>query len=321
MGTRATVSAGSLLAGRYRLIEPLRDAAAGVWRARDDIGGRDIAARELVPAGAAQTVHERAIRDAREAARLRHPGIVPVQDLVEHGGTPWVITELVAAPSLDHLVRTQGPLTPVEAARIGLRVLETLAAADASGLRHRDLTPANILVASDGRVRVAGFGLTPEPEQGPGHPAAVTGTADFIAPERARGMPTSGIEADLWSLGATLYTAVEGRRPFHRAATLATLTAVVTDEPPPPRRADALRTAIDGLLIKDPTHRLRLADARRMLDAVVRGTPVVPERRRAARPAADPSGSMPPGAVSAPPREVEAQSPGPGQPTGEDVTS
>jgi serine/threonine protein kinase len=125
MGTRASVSVGSLLAGRYRLVEPLPGAAAGTWRARDDIGDRDVAARKLplVPGEVQAAVRQRAVHEAREAARLRHAGIVAVYDVVEHDGSPWVVTELVPAPSLDHVLRTRGPVPPIEAARIGLRVL------------------------------------------------------------------------------------------------------------------------------------------------------------------------------------------------------
>ena len=320
MGTRAAVSVGSLLAGRYRLVEPLPDAVVGSWRARDDIGDRNVVARPLpLPAGDEhEAARQHALREVREAARLRHAAIVTVYDVVEHDGVPWVVTELVPAPTLDHVLRTRGPVMPVEAARIGLRVLEALEVADAAGLRHRDLTPASVLVGADGRVLVAGLGLTPEPEQSPGHPAAVTGSVDFVAPERARGVPTTGIESDLWSLGATLYAAVEGRMPFRRDAALATLTAVVTDEPPPPRRAGALRPLIDALLIKDPAHRLGVADARRMLDGVVRGVPVTLTAPRRASGGAAPTVHSGPAPKSAPPAGplggAPASGPGPARP-------
>ncbi|HZB47621.1 MAG TPA: serine/threonine-protein kinase, partial [Mycobacteriales bacterium] len=315
MGTGATGSAGSLLAGRYRLVEPLPGAGSG-WRARDDLGNREVAARRLVAAEAPEPLRRRAAREAREAARLRHPAIVPVLDVVEHEDALWSVTQLVPAVSLDELLGHRGPVPPVDAARIGLRVLVAVEAADAAGVRHRDLTPASVLVADDGRVWVTGFGQTPEPEQVAGQATLVTGSVEFLAPERVRGITAGGLPADLWSLGATLYTAVEGRLPFHREAPLATLAAVVTDEPPPPRRAGALRAVIDGLLIKDPAHRLGVAEARQMLDAVGRGAPVVPVPRRTAGQvgpdAAGTDGPAPPASVSAPPGEAETRSAGTG---------
>src|SRR5215207_959445 len=141
MGTRTTVPAGSLLAGRYRLVEPLPAAGMDGWRARDDMGDREVAVRELVPADAPEAVRQRAVADVHDAARLRHTGIVAISDVLEHDGATWVVTELVPSSSLDHLLITRGPVTPIEAARIGLRALEALEAADAAGVRHRDLTP------------------------------------------------------------------------------------------------------------------------------------------------------------------------------------
>src|SRR5215213_3236470 len=141
------MTAGSQLAGRYRLVEPLPRVAEGVWRVRDDIGDRDAAALELqlAPGNEQETLHQRSVRQVRDAAQLRHDSIMSVYDVVEHDGRPWIVTELVAAPSLDHLLRTRGPVTPVEAARIGLGVIEALQVADRSGVRHRDLTPLNVL--------------------------------------------------------------------------------------------------------------------------------------------------------------------------------
>ena len=292
MGSRVAVVAGSLVAGRYRLAEQLPGAGMGtVWRAHDDLLDRPVAAKEIMlPPGLAQDeldeLRHRTVHDARTAARVRHAGIVAVYDVVEQDGRPWIVMEFVPSESLEQVLRSHGPLSPEDAARVALRILEALEAGNAAGVRHGDVTPANVLLGEDGRVVLTDFGLTSYVgDQALASAGLRVGSPDFVAPERARGRDRGGIASDLWSLGATLYAAVEGTLPFRREGALPTLTAVVTDEPPPPQRAGPLRPVIDGLLVKDPAHRLGAAAVREMLERVVRGAPVpsVPRQRVASR--------------------------------------
>ncbi|MER6061653.1 serine/threonine-protein kinase [Streptomyces sp. NPDC001792] len=192
-----------LIGGRYRLAGRLGSGPTGtVWRALDEQEpGRRVAVKEpLLPGDPADDEDSRRIahrlyREARAAARVRHPSAVTVYDVVTEGHVPWIVMELVAGESLREVLR-RGPLPPAEAARIGLAVLGALRAAHAVGIVHRDVKPANVLLESGtGRVVVTDFGT------GDGHPAqAPTG---FVAPERAAG-PGAGPASDLWSLGALL---------------------------------------------------------------------------------------------------------------------
>jgi hypothetical protein len=182
--------------------------------------------------------------------------------------------ELVPSRSLAEIIRTRGPLPPVRVAAIGLRVLDAMVTAQAAGVQHRDIKPANVLVTDEGRVVLTDFGIARHVgDETLTSAGLLVGSPDFLAPERARGRPSPGLAADLWSLGATLYNAVEGRRPFERAGALPTLAAVVMDEPEPPLHAGPLGPVIDGLLVKDPQHRLDADQARDMLARVVRGRP------------------------------------------------
>jgi eukaryotic-like serine/threonine-protein kinase len=274
------VGADSVLSGRYRLVEHLAAGGMGtVWRGVDLLLDREVAIKEVrLPPGlddeARETLRRRTIREAQAAARLRHPAIVTVFDVVEQDDRPWIVMEYVAAPSLGRVIRDRGPLPPVKVAAIALRVLDAMVTAQAAGVQHRDIKPANILLDDTGRVVLTDFGIARHVgDETLTSAGLLVGSPDYLAPERARGLPTPGLAADLWSLGATMYHAVEGVLPFDRDGALPTLAAVVMDEPPPPKLAGPLRPIIDGLLVKDPAHRLDADRTRAMLQRVIRGRP------------------------------------------------
>ena len=265
---------GRLLSGRYRLSAVIGRGGMGVvWQARDELLKRDVAVKELVwPPHFTETEQEiacrRAVREAQMAGRLAHVNVVRIYDILQEDGHPWIIMELLPYQSLRDLVRADGPLTPARAARIGLGVLAALAAAHAEGVLHRDVKPANILVGPDGRVVLTDFGVARAVDS-PTLTAsgALVGSPSYIAPERARG-GLSSPAGDLWGLGASLYAAVEGHPPFERDAPLATLTAVVLDEPEEAVHAGPLWPVISGLLRKDPDERFDAAETERALRAV-----------------------------------------------------
>jgi eukaryotic-like serine/threonine-protein kinase len=269
---------GRVLAGRYALVDVLGRGGMGVvWLADDRLLERQVAVKELTFSFALteeerQVLRERSLREARAAARLHHPCVTTVFDVVEEGGKPWLVMERVTARSLHDLVTTSGPLPPDAVARIGLDVLAALEAAHTAGIVHRDVKPANVLVDDDGHARLTDFGIATTA----GDPAltggALIGSPPYMAPERATG-EDSGPAADLWSLGATLYCAVEGHPPFERAESMATLMAVVTEDPPEPARAGPLTPALMGLLEKDPDRRSTPARARADLEAALAGGP------------------------------------------------
>jgi eukaryotic-like serine/threonine-protein kinase len=265
---------GRLLSGRYRLRAVVGRGGMGVvWQARDELLKRDVAVKELIwpphlTEAEQRTACSRAVREAQMAGRLAHPNVVRIYDIVEEDGHPWIIMELLPYQSLRDLVREEGPLTPARAARVGLGVLAALCAAHAAGVLHRDVKPANILMGSDGRVVLTDFGIARATDSPTLTAAgALVGSPSYIAPERARGGQSSAA-GDLWGLGVSLYAAVEGHPPFERNAPLATLTAVVVDEPEEAVHAGPLWPVISGLLRKDPGERLDVAEAERMLREV-----------------------------------------------------
>jgi eukaryotic-like serine/threonine-protein kinase len=263
---------GHLIGGRYRLGAVIGRGGMGVvWQARDELLHRDVAVKGLVrsayhTAGEQQAARRRAIREARVAARLSHRNVIRVFDITEEDGCPWIVMEYLPVRSLDDLIEQEGPLSPAAAAAVGLGVLAALRAAHAAGIVHRDVKPANVLLAPD-RVVLTDFGIAQES----GTSALTTadmlmGSPSYIAPERARG-EQCGPSADRWGLGALLYAAVEGRAPFDRGGgALASITAAVADEPEPAVHAGPLLwPVISGLLRKDPAERLDAAATERML--------------------------------------------------------
>ncbi|MEG3629223.1 serine/threonine-protein kinase [Streptomyces poriticola] len=269
-----------VIAGRYRLLSALGEGGMGtVWRARDEVLRREVAVKEVrAPAGLpepdVERMYTRLEREAWAAARVAHRNVVTVYDVATDEGRPWIVMELVRGVSLADLLEAEGPLAARRAAQIGAEVLAALRAAHAAGVLHRDVKPANVLLANDGRVVLTDFGIAVvEGSSALTMTGEVVGSPEFLAPERALGR-TPGPESDLWSLGVLLYAAVEGGSPFRQDTPLSTLRAIVDEELPPPRRAGALAPVIEGLLRKDPAQRLPAERAEQELRVVgAGGTP------------------------------------------------
>ncbi|WP_210588835.1 serine/threonine-protein kinase [Streptomyces sp. GESEQ-35] len=258
--------------GRFELLGRLGSGGMGtVWRARDTVLHREVALKAVRPdAEASPVVRERVMREARALARLSSPHVVTVHQIIEADPHPWIVMELVPGMSLQQRL-ADGPLGPVEAARIGRQVLSGLRTAHAAGIRHRDVKPANILLGPDGTAVLTDFGIAAL--QGA---TALTATGEFvgspeyIAPECLRGRDNDPA-SDLWSLGLVLYVCVEGVSPLRRASTLATLAAVLEDPVPPPVRSGPLAPVLQSLLVRDPAARPRAEQLDAMLAEVESG--------------------------------------------------
>ncbi|MGW1779197.1 serine/threonine-protein kinase [Streptomyces sp. NPDC002143] len=268
---------GLLLAGRYRLVDAIGSGGMGrVWRAHDELLHRAVAIKELTAAlyvaeGDQAILLARTRAEARAAARINHSAVVTVHDVLEHDGRPWIVMELVEGRSLADAVKEDGRVEPTEAARIGLWVLRALRAAHSAGVLHRDVKPGNVLLSDDGRVLLTDFGIAQiEGDSTITRTGEVVGSVDYLAPERVRGQDP-GPSSDLWALGATLYTAVEGRSPFRRTSPLTTLQAVVEEEAADPQYAGPLGPVITALLRKDPATRPGTAEAEQLLAEAAEG--------------------------------------------------
>ncbi|WP_336209143.1 serine/threonine-protein kinase [Nonomuraea sp. LPB2021202275-12-8] len=264
---------GRRIAGRYQLQEPIGKGGMGiVWRAHDELLDRIVAVKEVRYAAAlgdeVQLLNRRTMREARAAARFEHPNVIVVHDVIEEDGRPWIVMQLVQSRSLGTVIKQDGPLPPKRVAEIGLAVLDALQRAHESGVLHRDVKPENVLLADDGRVVLTDFGIATLETETQLTVTGLAGTPAFIAPERLKGLPARR-ESDLWSLGATLYTAVEGRSPHERGMALATMHAVLTDEPDPAKHAGPLAPVIDGLLAKEPVQRLSYEETAQLLRQVI----------------------------------------------------
>jgi eukaryotic-like serine/threonine-protein kinase len=257
-----------LVAGRYAISAELGRGGMGVvWRAEDRVLGRPVALKELAtPPGATPTHLERVLREARTAGRLNDPGVVTVYDVVSEHGATFIVMELVVAPTLADVIEREGPLTNDRVAALGLQVLGALESAHAAGIVHRDVKPSNIMVLPGDRVKLADFGIAramddPSLTQ----TGSVMGSPGYMAPELFAGAGPSPA-VDLWSLGATLFHAVEGRAPFQRTTTAATLHAIMYDQPVLERCRGPLADAVRGLLTQSTSDRLGAAGLRRLLE-------------------------------------------------------
>ncbi|GAT65305.1 serine/threonine protein kinase [Planomonospora sphaerica] len=300
-----------VLAGRYRLLRPLSEGGDGiVWLAADEVLHRDVAVREVrIPSGlgpvARQTFHAAALRETNLAVRIKHPSIVVVHDVVVDDDRPWIVMELLHGASLEETVRERRPLPPRQAARVGAGVLGALSAVHAAGVLHRGIAPGNVFLAEDGRALLTDFGivLTESGGEAPstGRPIGAPG---YTAPERLRGA-LGDARSDLWSLGATLYFAVEGTPPHPADTPADTIRRTLAEPPRRPERAGALGPLLMLMLAPSPIARPSAEAVARMLDDVAQGRSTT-----ALPPAPAPAGPVPSGALPAP-ALAETSAPGP----------
>ena len=273
------------IGGRYRLVKELGSGGFGrVWKAHDESLGVDVAVKEVrVPPTASDAERTeflaRARREARNAARLRdHPGIIPVHDVVMVDDVPWIVMRLIDGHSLEDRLK-QGRISAEETARIAKALLKALDAAHTAGIVHRDVKPANVMLTRAGEVLLADFGIAVHrTDTAMTASGAVIGSLEYLAPERLRGQ-NNGTAGDLFSLGVVLYRCVEGVPPFRRDTPAETITALLRDEPPPPRRPGGLTSLIVRLLDKDPDTRPAAAEAMELIDK-----PPDPDEESAERP-------------------------------------
>ncbi|WP_408990183.1 serine/threonine-protein kinase [Streptomyces stelliscabiei] len=250
------------MADRYRLVESIGQGGMGrVWRATYDILDRQVAVKEMRIDGLdpedSRTRRERTLREARATARIDHPHVVRVYDVVDAGDRLWIVMELVDGRSLEQLVAQDGPLDVRATARIGLQLVDALGQVHAQGVLHRDIKPANVLVKRAGAPHavLTDFGIAAlHDAEALTMAGMLVGSPDYMAPERVSGRP-QGPPSDLWSLGATLCAALGRRSPFSRATTLATLHAVLYEEPELPTAAGPLHDLLAALLKKEPESR------------------------------------------------------------------
>ncbi|MFI7672822.1 protein kinase [Actinophytocola sp. NPDC049390] len=274
---------GELVAGRYRVVSVVGRGAMGVvWLARDERLQRDVAIKELRvgtdgngTGGVAGDAVARTMREGRIGARLRHPNAIAVHDVVMHGGLPCLVMEYLPAESLAEVAATRGGLPPGEVAAIGAQVAAALAEAHAHGVVHRDVKPDNVLLTEDGTAKITDFGVSRAAGL-----ASVTatgilaGTPAYLAPEVANGAEADA-RSDVFSLGATLYAAIEGAPPFGlEDNAIALLHKVARDPVLPPRRAGPLTDLLLWLLRRDPAERPTMRVAHEALAAAASGRAV-----------------------------------------------
>ncbi len=273
----------TLIGGRYQTVRPIGRGGMGtVWLARDTVLGREVAAKQIGDfPGESAGETRRAMREARAAAALNHPNVVAVYDVTEHEGTPWLVMEYVAGPTLSSAVRQRGPMTPKGAADLGAQLAGALASAHRAGVIHRDIKPANVLIGG-GRPKIGDFGIARSGgEEQVTQAGMVTGTPTYMAPEVAVGRDHEEA-ADVWALGATIYFAVEGRDAYaSQGNALATLQHVATHPPRRPERAGPLEPVLADLLSSDPSRRGTMLEAHRRLERIVAGRAEPPRTTRA----------------------------------------
>ncbi len=314
---------GDVLAGRYRLVHRVATGGMGsVWEAWDELLQRRVAIKELLSQPGSSKADSamacsRVIREARITARLHHPHAVALYDVIDHGGQPCLVLQFVPSRTLNSILAEQGLLQVRFVTGVGAEIASALAAAHQVGIIHRDVKPSNVLITPAGGAMITDFGIS--------HAAGdvsltstgmVTGTTAFLAPEVARGDP-SGFPADVFSLGATLYAALEGTPPFGTDQNaMALLHKVASGQIIPPRRSGGLTALVGQMLAIDPAARPAMSTVARLLTDLT-------GQRSAAMPAPQPQ----PQTIAVPPRTVREwptdhdQGSGPRSPAAPDVAS
>jgi serine/threonine protein kinase len=264
----------ALVAGRYRLRSVLGRGGMGqVWLADDEVLARPVAVKEFnvhdrTSGKTRRAARVRALNEARAAARVDDVGAIKIHDVVKWDDRPWIVMELLSGQTLAAALTDEGPLPVERVKNVGLSLLDAVQAAHRAGIVHRDVKPANVQLCDDGRVVLMDFGIARTLDGGTAVSSGLlAGSPAYISPEQFQ-CGAIGPPSDLFSLGATLFAAVEGRAPFDKGDLFATLTAVVVDPPGPFRRAGRLRPVIEGLLVKEPERRLSADQARAALRVI-----------------------------------------------------
>lgn len=293
---------GRLVAGRYRVQRRIGSGAMGVvWECVDERLHRTVAVKQLLlqpglDPGEAEEARQRAMREGRIAARLQHPNAISVYDVAEDEGQPVLVMEYLPSTSLAGMMSDHGPLPPREVARIGAQVASALGAAHAAGVVHRDIKPGNILLGDNGQVKITDFGISrAQGDVQVTKTGMLAGTPAYLSPDVAMGQePTSA--SDVFSLGATLYAAIEGRPPFGlNENTLALLHAVAAGKIEPPQQAGPMVQPLMAMMAARVEDRPDMAQVRDMLQAVADGGSVtsVPTMAAPIPPALTPESSQP----------------------------
>jgi serine/threonine protein kinase len=296
------VTAGRVVDDRYRLVEVLDEGGMGIlWRAEDLISERFVTVKELRFPEPLDHMQRRALaarvrREARAMASVEHPGLARILDVVDDGDRPWVVTELIEAPTLADLVRRDGRMAPDRAAVLGIRLLDVLDAAADQEMVHRFLQPSKVFVGPGDEVHLADFGIASLIGDPTVERSGAVGGVSFMSPEQS-----GTVEADIWSLGAVLYFAVEGVPPFSGFDSAAVLEAVASRSPRVPTHAGALRRVLDLTLQKDPSERPSSDELRALLE--VAAGPLAPRPAPEPEPEPEPDTIQwgPPEAAPAPP--------------------
>ncbi len=268
-----------VLAGRYRLLNPLAEVGTGtVWLAADEMLRRDVAVKELwlppdLDPARRQEACAAVLREANLTARLKHPSIVTVHDVIIDQDRPWLVMELLSGASLEQTVRQRQPLPVHQAARVGVGVLSALITAHAAGVVHHNVKPSNVFLTRTGRAVLTDFGIAVvEGEATMGRTGHLVGSSNYIAPERLRG-ERGGPASDLWSLGATLYFAVEGLPPHPAETPVAAIGRVLTEPARPPERAGRLGPLLMSMLAPGVEDRPSFDEVARLLQEIALGRP------------------------------------------------